>query len=891
MLMCLSVAAVGLVGSVALTPTAAAMPGEDPDGFGRIGYKFVGQVPAGAWNFWAGSQYRLSDGTLQFCVNEEWDPPHADSDNFVSAGTLTAPSVKVSGYELTASQMAWLLHKYNASQDPNTLAALSVLVHANFEQPDRDGYPSAISGIQSAQDMARYYVTSAEQALPDVTKLAKQFATEAINSGVKGYTTNTVAGDGQRTGSVTGFGVKSGAGAYISGLKVSATLSGPAVWDETNAATISFTTANSPIVKTWHATGNGTVAYTWTYSDDTGQLKRLERTSAQDTIRWSAASRNVDIPGTQWRVIFDFKPAGVSNVADAKVMERGGILSDTFVARADPAYGDGTWIRVDGTPVSVVYRADLYRVPTLTPEVTAASVPADAEKIASVTAKATAPGQRLTVKAPAAQPAGFYVWVWHVDLADQQEAAKPYIKAGFADDYAAAHEQSSLRWKGEIDSALSVRETQAGQYLVDDVWVRGLPADHPQFRGAAGFVADTQFITHKVLFFPSSLAVTEEHKSQALELGRSVQIPAKNGFYPSVGDTSWLLKVDEQGRAVPGTYVFVSEFAGDDRAAPVVTSVEDKTEQFVVSQSPQVHTTLMYESTREQVPNFGVRHLTDVVTYTNLTPGKRYVLQGTLMNREMKQPVTDAHGKIVTASTPFTPLQPNGQTTVSFTIDGETLAGKTLVAFEKVLQEGREVAIHADIDDENQSIRVRSIPHTTATDQLDGDHLISATDKAVVKDRVCDPDKSLIPGTSYRVTGTLIDKATGKPLNDKAGKPVTASLNFTPHSADECATVLIPFDASALAGTSVVVFEDIAVRGTALGKTTSERVASEGVTSEETVISRHHDVNDMNQTVKVEKPKPELAQTGIALGSLMGLSGAFFGAGTAAAIARKRYRR
>ncbi|MDD7465393.1 MAG: VaFE repeat-containing surface-anchored protein [Actinomycetaceae bacterium] len=869
LLTCISVAIVGLLSGVLVAPTAMAdTPGADPDGLGRIGYKFRGSLPAGEWNFWAGSQYRLPSGVLQFCVNEEWNPPRADSDSFVSAGTLTAPSVKVPGYEVTTSQMAWLLNKYNVSNDPDTLAALSVLVHANFEQPDRDGYPSALSGVTSAQEMAHYYVTSAEQALPGVTALAKKLATEAINSGVKGYTTNTVAGEGKRSGSVTGFGIKNGSGAYISGLRVTATLSGPAVWDETNTATIGFTSTNGPIVKTWHATGHGDVSYRWAYVDESGQLDRLERTSTQDTIRWSAAPRTVDVPGRNWRVVFDFKPAGVSNVGDARVIERGGILCDTFVANADPDYGDGEWMQVNGKPVSVVYRADLYRVPTLTPAARETSVPAEAVKVASVTATATAPGQRLVVKAPVAQPAGFYAWVWRVDMADQLDESRPYIKAGFADDYGAAHEQSSIRWKGQIDSALSVRQTQAGQYLVDDVWVSGFPSDHPLFRGNAEFKADVETITHKVLFFPFPLAVTEAHRSQAIELGDTVKIPAKNGFYPSVGDPSWLLKVDEQGRAMPGTYVFVSEFAGDDRAAPLSTSVEDKTEQFVVPASPSVHTTLMYEQNREPVPNFGSRTLTDVVTYTNLTPGQSYVLTGTLMNKETGKPVTDVQKKPIVSSTSFIPKQPNGTAEVSFTVDAEALAGKTLVAFERLLHDGREVAIHADIDDERQTIRVRSALHTTATDQLDGDHVLLATADAVVEDKVCDPDRALVPGVTYQITGSLIDKSSAQPLLDKAGKPVAASMDFTPKSSDECASVVISFDASDLAGRSVVVFEDIAVDGN--------------------VIARHHDLDDAQQTVRFEKPQAQLAQTGTALGSMMGLSGAFFGAGTVAAIARKR---
>ncbi|MCI5826466.1 MAG: VaFE repeat-containing surface-anchored protein, partial [Arcanobacterium sp.] len=627
----------------------AAEPG-DPFNLGRVGYLFRGDTPTGGQMFWAGSQYRLN-GVWQWCVNEDLNPPHRDTDSFVAAGSLQEPSVKVAGYELTRAQMAWLLNTYNSSNDPLILGGLSILVHANFEQPDRRGYPAAMSGVGSAQELASLYVDNAEKALPEVVAMAKKLATEAINSGVKGYVTNTVAGADERAGSVTGFAIKNGAGAYISGVSITATLTGPAVWDETAQPTVTFTTADQLIVKNWHATGNGVVSYTWKYVDTSGRLIHLTRANSQDTVQWQESSTQVVVPGTSWHVVFDFKPAGESHVGSSRVLDGGGVPSDTFTTYADRGYGSGTWLSVHGKPVSVVYRADLYRVPASIPANPSASVPQGAVKIASVPVTATAPGQKLLVKAPATQPAGFYVWVWQVAAADQQAAMKPYIKAGFTDGFAAAHEQTSIRFTAQVDSALSVRDTKAGQYLVDDVWVRGLPHNHPNFRGGAGFAADTGVITHRVLFFPFPLAVTEAHRKEAVQVGEVVRIPAKNGFYPAVGDPSWLLKVDEQGKALPGTYAFVSEFAGDDRVQPLATSVEDVTEQFVVPVVPSIHTTLTFENQHKLVPNFGMRTLSDVVAYTNLIPGKEYALAGTLMDKATGKVVRDSAGKPIEGTT------------------------------------------------------------------------------------------------------------------------------------------------------------------------------------------------------------------------------------------------
>ena len=140
--------------------------------------------------------------------------------------------------------------------------------------------------------------------------------------------------------------------------------------------------------------------------------------------------------------------------------------------------------------------------------------------------------------------------------------------------------------------------------MVDDVFVTGMPKDHPNFEGAAGFKADEEEISHEVLFFPAGLEVTQANRDKAEKIGETVTIPAKNGFYPSIGDTSWIAKTGADGKLVAGTYVFISTFAGDDRVQPLATSVEDQTEQFTIAPEPGIHTTLMYENKRGPVPGY-----------------------------------------------------------------------------------------------------------------------------------------------------------------------------------------------------------------------------------------------------------------------------------------------
>ena len=88
--------------------------------------------------------------------------------------------------------------------------------------------------------------------------------------------------------------------------------------------------------------------------------------------------------------------------------------------------------------------------------------------------------------------------------------------------------------------------------------------------------------------------------------------------------------------------------------------------------------------------------------------------------------------------------------------------------------------------------------------------------------------KNLIPGRKYTLKGVLMDKATGKELLIDE-KKVTAEKEFTPKMADGSVDLEYTFDASALAGKQVVVYEELY---------TSDKL-----------IGEHKDINDEGQTV------------------------------------------
>lgn len=75
-------------------------------------------------------------------------------------------------------------------------------------------------------------------------------------------------------------------------------------------------------------------------------------------------------------------------------------------------------------------------------------------------------------------------------------------------------------------------------YLVDDVFVTGFPANHPQFTGGSGFGPDRSTLTQSLYFFAEGMDVTDDDLGSAVLIG-STTLPARNGYHPSVGSTGF----------------------------------------------------------------------------------------------------------------------------------------------------------------------------------------------------------------------------------------------------------------------------------------------------------------------------------------------------------------
>ena len=255
----------------------------------------------------------------------------------------------------------------------------------------------------------------------------------------------------------------------------------------------------------------------------------------------------------------------------------------------------------------------------------------------------------------------------------------------------------------------------------------------------------------------------------------------------------------------------------------VHADIEDKDQTVYV---PTIKTTAIGEDTEDHIEKAKEDAvIVDTVEYKGLEIGREYTMTGKLVDKVTGEVITDAEGNEITVSETFTAEEKDGSIDITFKFDASALAGKSLVAFESLTAEGKEVAVHADLEDEGQTVRIPEIK-TTATDKVTGDHDGVVAKETTVLDEVF--YKNLIPGKEYTVKGTLMVKETGEPLTID-GKEVTAEKTFTAEEEDGSIVLEFTFDSSALAGKHIVAFEDVEYKGISIGS--------------------HEDLEDEDQTI------------------------------------------
>lgn len=309
------------------------------------------------------------------------------------------------------------------------------------------------------------------------------------------------------------------------------------------------------------------------------------------------------------------------------------------------------------------------------------------------------------------------------------------------------------------------------------------------------------------------------------------EVTAKATFVPetSSGTTDVVFEFDGTGLDGTTLVAFETLYLGSAKLVDH-NDINDSDETFYIG---KIKTKARNAENGTQLANpNGSISITDTVIYENLIPERYYKLVGKILDESTGKVLLDKNGKEITVSATFKPEKANGETDVTFTFTGyEELKGKKAVCVETlyvdVIKDAKtEKATTTDADgtdevsdkdsdfriiakedtmpNEDQTIYFPDL-HTTAYDATVGINMTKA-DKAKVIDRV--EYENLIPGLTYEVKGTIIDKATEKTV-EVNGKDVTASATFTPDKASGSVDVVFEFDATDLAGKTLVAYEDL----------------------------------------------------------------------------------
>ena len=203
--------------------------------------------------------------------------------------------------------------------------------------------------------------------------------------------------------------------------------------------------------------------------------------------------------------------------------------------------------------------------------------------------------------------------------------------------------------------------------------------------------------------------------------------------------------------------------------------------QTVKIRVPEIGTTATSED-GHRVDPLGKVTITDEVSYKNLKPGKEYTVSGVLMDKTTGDVFLDAAGEEIRSEVIFTPEKSTGTVTVEFTFDASNLHGTQLVVFEYLYYDGLLLATHSELEDEGQTVEIKNPKISTIAVVEDGGKTTLTADDVQITDTISYSD--LTAGVEYRMTGILMDKATGEVFLDFDGKPVTAEAVFVPERDD-----------------------------------------------------------------------------------------------------------
>ncbi len=481
--------------------------------YATIGYGLGGVSDENGYEY-AGSLH-LNDG-LVFCVspgqgspvggtyssggntNPGWSDDTAARVNYVlstygtSTDDNTASGAQFAIWQLI-SPFAWNMHGYSGSSfhdavvhDLQQIGPLSGVgsfssSRINTVATDAVNIYNEAQGVTAARDRTEY----ANNATTSTSSRTID-ATIAQTSNTDHFT--LTLGDGFESGGANGSltltnatfdatGTPTYTGALHDGdaFQITADHAGPVPISVTGTATGSIVTTNTttdrstqqgwgPWVTIFYNSDSARQNLAWGAGRTPYTVTTITTTTNTDTRTYRLnAAKNASIV---------FAPK-VSTEVGAQFAGQGDQLTDTVTPGL--LAGSAKWGKDSDGWLPVTFQASIYR--TAGPLSDSEQIPADAEYVGSATLTtktATDPtGVPITVTGPVASSAGFYVWVWQAQLADQPAATSPYLNPDALPwtDTARASETSVVPFQPITKTSVPERLQIPGDTLTDTLTI------------------------------------------------------------------------------------------------------------------------------------------------------------------------------------------------------------------------------------------------------------------------------------------------------------------------------------------------------------------------------------------------------------------------------------
>lgn len=330
-------------------------------------------------------------------------------------------------------------------------------------------------------------------------------------------------------------GVRSAAGEWLPGYPLEIAIEGPAALGETVS-----TTTGHPLTIPVTFTGFGDVTATVT-------VKGLPPVTF--SVHQHPRAQDLFVRGPDSEASGSTSTAlglGLTTRARDVVVDLGGELVDEVTVAAEH-WPTGAAVDIEITAFG----------PFEAPMDEQSSVPDGVPVVGRGTLTVDEPGTYLSPVLGTAEAPGFYTYVARVDGL----AESPFFEA--------AETAVVKRDIGVVTEAF-VRDGM----LYDRVEISGMP--EMPFEGLGEWPADAPDVLHELYFTPVDAEIVEGTTLE-MEPLETWTTPARNGVY-EIGGAALGME--------PGTYVFVSTFAGDARTAPLRTLETDLAEQWTVSPPP-----------------------------------------------------------------------------------------------------------------------------------------------------------------------------------------------------------------------------------------------------------------------------------------------------------------